>query len=351
MILLFFDLQSVSTHFLNLNKKITTGWQISCTDFTEKAVIFYNLTFIRFFNILYWEIITSFFKLKEIKRLNFLQNIWIENLRNLTKWVDRKLNLKKYPACSRHSRHNHSTNHCASKKNKMFFDWLKNEQQREASEIGDVSIVIGDEDCFPQASLCTQTSSRNWSGSQQQWLTWRSSDESCKILWDNPHLHESYKIFQYNPHLHESCKILWDNPHLHESYKIFQYNPHLHESCKILWDNPHLHESYNIFQYNPHLHESCKILWDNPHLHESYKIFQDNPHLHESCKILWDKPHFHESYNIFQYNPHLHESCKILWDNPPLHESYMNSICPTTICIFLVLTPLSARLRHEIVSF
>ena len=48
------------------------------------------------------------------------------------------LHFKNYPACNRHSHHNHSRNHCASKKSNAFFDWLKNE--REASEAGDVPI-------------------------------------------------------------------------------------------------------------------------------------------------------------------------------------------------------------------
>ena len=50
------------------------------------------------------------------------------------------LNFKNYPACHRHSQHNHSSNHCALKKRKPFFDWLKNEQQRETSEVRDVPI-------------------------------------------------------------------------------------------------------------------------------------------------------------------------------------------------------------------
>ena len=47
---------------------------------------------------------------------------------------------KNYPACNRHPHHNHYRNHCDLKKSNAFFDWLKNEQQRETSEAGDVPI-------------------------------------------------------------------------------------------------------------------------------------------------------------------------------------------------------------------
>ena len=67
----------------------------------------------------------------------------------LAKYLDRKvvnldelgcLRIQSYPACNRYSHHNHSRNHCALKKSKAFFDWLKNEQQRESNDVGDVPI-------------------------------------------------------------------------------------------------------------------------------------------------------------------------------------------------------------------
>ena len=50
------------------------------------------------------------------------------------------LHLKNYPACNRHFHHNHFKNYCALIKSKAFFDWLKNEQQRENCKVGDVPI-------------------------------------------------------------------------------------------------------------------------------------------------------------------------------------------------------------------
>ena len=59
-------------------------------------------------------------------------------------WVARprieNLHFKNYPACNRHLLNNYSRNNWDLKKSKVFFDWLKNEQQRETSEVGDVHI-------------------------------------------------------------------------------------------------------------------------------------------------------------------------------------------------------------------
>ena len=43
-----------------------------------------------------------------------------------------------YQSCNKHIPHYNSRNHCALKKTKVFYDWLKNEQQREISESGDI---------------------------------------------------------------------------------------------------------------------------------------------------------------------------------------------------------------------
>ena len=64
----------------------------------------------------------------------------VENLDELGCPRIENLHLKNYPACSRHFHHNHSRNHCALKRSKAFLDRLKNEQQRETSEIGDLTI-------------------------------------------------------------------------------------------------------------------------------------------------------------------------------------------------------------------
>ena len=72
----------------------------------------------------------------------------------LAKYLDRKivnldelvcprienLRFKNYPASNGHLHKNHFRNHCDLKKSKAFFYWLKNEQQRETSESGNIPI-------------------------------------------------------------------------------------------------------------------------------------------------------------------------------------------------------------------
>ena len=73
----------------------------------------------------------------------------------LSKYLDRKvvnlddlgcarveqLYFKNFVNCNKHLPHHNSKNHCALKKSKAFFDWLKNEcQQRASGESGDIHI-------------------------------------------------------------------------------------------------------------------------------------------------------------------------------------------------------------------
>ena len=66
----------------------------------------------------------------------------VENLDDLGCPRVENLVFKNYPICNRHIPHNNSMNPCALKKSKDFYDWLKNEQQREISESGDIPINI-----------------------------------------------------------------------------------------------------------------------------------------------------------------------------------------------------------------
>ena len=65
----------------------------------------------------------------------------IENLDDLGCPRVENLYFKNYPSCNKHIPHYNSRNHCALKKTKVFYDWLKNEQQREISESGDIPIT------------------------------------------------------------------------------------------------------------------------------------------------------------------------------------------------------------------
>ena len=60
-----------------------------------------------------------------------------------------------YLSCNRPIPHYHSRNPCALKKSKVFYDWLKNEQQREISGKGDIPIA-------KSKALCVDDS-RAWS--------------------------------------------------------------------------------------------------------------------------------------------------------------------------------------------
>ena len=68
---------------------------------------------------------------RKVEKLNDLGCPWVE-----------KLFFKNYLKCNRHIPHYNSRNHCASKKSKVFYDWLKNEQQREINESGDIPITM-----------------------------------------------------------------------------------------------------------------------------------------------------------------------------------------------------------------
>ena len=65
----------------------------------------------------------------------------IENLDDLGCPRVENLCFKNYPSCNKHIPHYNSRNHCPLKKTKVFYDWLKNEQQREISESGDIPIT------------------------------------------------------------------------------------------------------------------------------------------------------------------------------------------------------------------
>ena len=71
----------------------------------------------------------------------------VENLDDLgCHWVE-NLFFKNFPSCNRHIPHYNYRNHCALKKSKVFLDWLKNEQQREVSESGDIPITKFNASC------------------------------------------------------------------------------------------------------------------------------------------------------------------------------------------------------------
>ena len=65
----------------------------------------------------------------------------VENLDNLGCPRAEKLYFKNYLSCNRYIPHYNSRNHCALKKSKVCYDWLKNEQQREISKSGDIPIT------------------------------------------------------------------------------------------------------------------------------------------------------------------------------------------------------------------
>ena len=62
---------------------------------------------------------------RKVENLDDLECPWVENF-----------SFKNYPSCNRHIPHYNSNNCCAPKKSKVFYDWLKNEQQREISKSG-----------------------------------------------------------------------------------------------------------------------------------------------------------------------------------------------------------------------
>ena len=65
----------------------------------------------------------------------------VENLDDLSCPRVENVYFKNYPSCNRPLPHYNSRNPCALKKSKVFNDWLKNEQQREISESGDIPIT------------------------------------------------------------------------------------------------------------------------------------------------------------------------------------------------------------------